>query len=403
MHPEARMCLTCKGGRNLCGLGYCPLYEKMKIQAPISKSVGEEVFGPCPPNLFVGRHGYPRVSWGPMVDVSETATTSCSNDDPKTWKNLSYSELISIRSNVVRSESTLDVNSTSKLLCDAQEAVLSVKPVDVEVTFSRKPKMEVSFSPITQPMGPSGPLKSFRVCENPVIPKRVDEVVEERMLAVEAAGLLWNSGFDVYYLTKILSGGILGKEGQRKMVPTRWSITASDDIVAKQLMQEIREFEEVKEFMVFSNEYLHNRFEVLLMPGAWEYENFEAWAPKTLWTEGAKAFELVEEYEGFGGRTKYAEKEGGGYYAARIAACEALAKMKKQARVVVFREVYEGYVVPLGVWQVRENVRQAFEKPARKFATREEALKDIAGRLRLEMKEYAKQSVVLRQRKLSEF
>ncbi len=422
MHPEKSMCLVCKGGRNFCGLGYCPLYEKMKIQAPISKKIGENVFGPCPPNLFVGRYGYPRVSWGPTLDISEQTITadadmntnkdantiartnrSIDTDDPTTWRNLSYSELISVRSNIVRSESTLNVNESSSLLEKTQETVLSVKPVDVEVEFSRKPKMEVSFSPVVQPMGPSGPLKNFRVCGNASIPKRVDEIVDERMKAVEAADLLWNSGFDVYYLTKVLSGGVLGKEGQRKIVPTRWSITASDDIVAKQLMDKIREFEQVNEFIVFSNEYLHNRFEILLMPGAWEYENFEAWAPKTLWTEAAKEFSLVEEYEPFGGRTKYAEKEGGGYYAARMAACEALVKMGKQARTVVFREVYEGYVVPLGVWQVRENVRQAFEKPPKKFASREEALKDIASRLRLKMSEYFKQSTILRQKKLSEF
>lgn len=396
------MCLQCKGGRNYCGLGYCPLYKRMEIQAPIKNSVKESVFGPSPPNVFVGKAGYPNVSWGPMVSL-EDRVSSVHSDDPSSWYGLSLEEIIRLRSNVVRSTQNTGIFERPRLLERAQEVVLSVKPVDVEVDFTRKPLLNVEFSPVTQPMGPSGPLKDFRVCENPTVPRRVDSVVNEGLKATEAMGELYSHGFDVYYLTKLLSSATLGKDERRKLVPTRWSITATDDSIAKALLEKVREYETIDGHYVFSNEYLDNHFEVLLMPGNWEFEQFEAWAPGTLWTQEARKYSLVQEHEGYWGRTKYAEKEAGGYYAGRLGVVEWLHSVKKQARAVIFREVREGYVLPVGVWEVRENVRHAMQKQPKKFASLGEALEDVKTRLKVPMREYLAKSQVLTQTRLDYF
>ena len=82
---------------------------------------------------------------------------------------------------------------------------------------------------------------------------------------------------------------------------------------------------------------------------------------------------------------------------------EGLAGLGKQARVMVFREVYEGYTVPLGNWQILENVRNAFRQPFERFDTREEALRHVGSRLRLPLEDYRKQSVMLRQSRLMDF
>ncbi len=380
----------------LCGLKTCPILEKMRIQLPMQEKVGTSVFGPSPPSVFVGRFGYPDVSWGPTVGLEGGPI-----DDPSQWYGLGFNEIIKYRSSLVRGKKKQNVREGSRLLEKAQEVVLSVKPVDVEVNFANRPVFRMSFSPVTQPMGPSAMLNDFRVCENPAIPKKIDEVVNEKLKAVEAISELTSHGFDVYYLSKLLSSGVLGKN--RRMVPTRWSITALDDMVAKERMKRVREHPQISEFAVFSNEYLYNHFEILLMPGAWEFEQFEAWAPGTVWSGGAKTTHISEEYEGYWGRSDYAESEGGGYYAGRIGVVEALDRMRRQARAVVFREIYEGYMLPVGVWEVRENVRHAFMNRERKFATLEEALVDISARLRIPMKEYVKKSRILAQRRISEF
>ena len=54
--------------------------------------------------------------------------------------------------------------------------------------------------------------------------------------------------FDEYTLSKILSVGVLGLKKDKKLVPTRWSITATDDILAKNLLRKIRDFKWIENY-----------------------------------------------------------------------------------------------------------------------------------------------------------
>ena len=58
-------CVTCKG-RGLCGRPVCPILRRLEEIAALPK-VGERMEGLSPPEVFVGRHGYPLVRAGPMI------------------------------------------------------------------------------------------------------------------------------------------------------------------------------------------------------------------------------------------------------------------------------------------------------------------------------------------------
>jgi len=322
MVAPANLCVICKGGRNLCGIFPCPLLKKFRLEKKATKEIGEDFFGKSP-SIFVGRYGYPNVSAGPMGSLDENAT-----DDTRILFGKSYDEILEIRSQLLRSKRTENIFSRSLFVEQNQEIALSKKNVDIELKFSGKPKYEMSFSDITQPMGPSVFLKRFSLAENAPIPRRVDSIVTDEIPAHDAGFLLYKFGYDVSKVSAILSSGALGSGEKRKLVPTRWSITAIDDTIAKKLMEKIRDYPQIHDFMVFSSYYMNNRFEILLIPGSWEYENFEVWAPGTSWGGGLKKPQMLVEYEPFEGRTKYADKEGGGYYAAKIAVCEKLNEMK---------------------------------------------------------------------------
>ncbi|MFH1722135.1 MAG: Nre family DNA repair protein [Candidatus Altiarchaeota archaeon] len=401
LRPMSRdLCLACKGGRLLCGQSPCPLISKIQFQGPAEQKLSQDMFGPSP-SIFVGWHGYPEVNVGPMTGI-ETGNAALL-DDPGAWYGLGFDEIINLRTQLVRSKKPVDVHTRERYILENQEIALSVKPIDVESHFKKKPSYSMNFSPISQPMGPTGVLERMRITENPKIPKRVDYVVNDELRAADAASILFRENHDVYYLTNILSSGALGMDERKKLVPTRWSITAVDDIIAKNLMEEIRTYPAINDFLVYSNQYLENHFEILLIPGGWEFEQFEAWAPGSLWTLSRTKPVIVQENEAHEGRTKYAFNEGGGYYAGRLGVVEALWKMKRQARCVVFREIYEGYVVPVGVWEVRENVRKAMQNPPKKFNTLKEALQHIKEKLRLPLADYMKKSEILKQRRLDEF
>jgi hypothetical protein len=209
--------------------------------------------------------------------------------------------------------------------------------------------------------------------------------------------------FDFYYLQKLLCAGVLGKSKGRKLVPTRWAITAMDRMVADEHLTEVKNKPELNNVLLFSNEYLYNHFEVLLLPGKWEFEQFECWSPDTIWTSGESTAHIAHEYEPFEGRSDYAETEGGGYYAGRMACAEGLKKLGRQGRVVVFREILEGYKVPVGVWQIRQSLRHTLGLPPKKFGSVPEALADAGTRLKQPLSAYLKRSRILGQKKIFEF
>ena len=169
----------------------------------------------------------------------------------------------------------------------------------------------------------------------------------------------YNSKFEVSQISKILSSGVLGVK--KKIVPTRWSITAMDDLLGKHFIKQIKDFDSVNEYFLFMNSYLDNYYYIILIPGNWEFEQFESWFPGTLWNLQGKEPSVTVEHEGYTGRNKYAISQSGGYYAARFAVAEGLLNMKKQARAMVIREIYEGYEIPVGVWEVREGIRNALK------------------------------------------
>jgi len=224
--------------------------------------------------------------------------------------------------------------------------------------------------------------------------------------ASEATKMLFDDGVSLSRIQRAFSLGSFGIERNRRLVPTRWSITAVDDIIAKDLVKRVKNYPQVSQYEVYESNYLGNRFEVLLVPDAWSYEAYEAWYPQTLWNPSADHVAIVTDWEGYSGRWRYASM-GGCYYAGRLAVLEHLAKVRRQARVFILREAYPDYILPVGVWQVRENVRNAMRQPPKKHDTMEEALRRVMNRLSIGLEHWLNAGSLLRQtltqRKLPDF
>ncbi len=408
------LCPNCR--RN--GRVYCPHRPILALKAELASSLDkQDFFGPSPPNMFVGHYGYPQINWGPMVGLADGIP-----DNPKDWYGWDFDQIVRARSLMVRGMSKGAVQAASyrtgpgfgreaqlpRMLLDSQEAAMSSSPVDLELNFLRKPDLRVELHAVHQPMGPSAPLKKLRLADNARIPGKLDELIEEKVSASRAVVELLRSGFDEHYLTRLLTAGVLGRPERKRLVPTRWGISAVDDMLAKEHMEKIRTMRPSGEFMLFSNEYLANRFHILLLPGAWEYEGFEAWCGPMV-CRGATPvpglhFAISRESEPFAGRSDYASKQGGGYYAARLGVAEALAThLYMQARALVIREILPEYDLPCGVWVIRQTVRAAFDKLPQKFQTLSEAIVALQSGLALPLTHYLRESELLKQKKLSDF
>ncbi|MBS3165151.1 hypothetical protein J4439_07005 [Candidatus Woesearchaeota archaeon] len=336
-------------------------------------------FSGSAPAPFVGRAGYPYVNVG-ILSPPRIEPRAWEYDAPRLWSRDSYdiSRIVQLRSELVNSRFLADVRLLRGRFLDAsQEVAMASRPVEMEFHLHERPVARLSLSPEAAPTGPAAALKALEITSNPHVPRRIESAVSDTDLKAEAAvRTLFSKGVDEGKLTRLLSVGTLGVKAQRKLVPTRWSITAVDDIAGKALIREAKDCQLLGEHLLFIGEYLGNRFHVMLLPEVWGYELFETFLPTLSMLESPDV-KYTTDHEGYDGRSAYAENCAGGYYAARLAVLERLSAMKRQARVVVLRVISEEYALPLGVWVVREAVRKAMRSGPQRFSSREEMLAEV--------------------------
>jgi hypothetical protein len=313
-------------------------------------------------------------------------------------------EIIAARSAMVRSESKIvvkEAEAPGRLLEAIQQIALSSAPVGTEVTFCRPPQGRLQFDGVLSPSGPSGEMSGMQITTNPFIPRKVDQMVEDRDAGAAAAvAELYADGIGTDHISRMLSLGLLGKK--RKLVPTRWSITASDDMIGKLLKETVLDCSQVNDYYLFSGEDLGNHFEILLLPQPFSFELVEIWRARSVWAE--EGF-IGADREDARPRKAYSTLAGG-YYAARLAVLEHLARLGRQAGVLAVREISESYWAPLGVWVVREVARAAMRSPPTRFASQAEALAEMEKRIRTPAGQWRKEVKLLAapvQRSLLEF
>jgi hypothetical protein len=401
-------CILCRGTKMLCGKERCPvivkMYSKMRSQ-PLFDSLS--IQGSSPPSVFVGRFGYPKVNIGPMIPPVHGDTSLM--DTPELWIGKRIEDIVDFRSQLVRGKYMVDIHeveSSNKIVEITRELALAKESPSVDAQFLKRPYGRVALSDEVQPHGPSAPLRKLDV-ENIKFEFRIEKAYYDIDLKAKDAVLgLYDNNVIVSKIQKAFSVGAFGEGKRRKFVPTRWSITAVDSMLGEHMMNFTKTYPWINEFRIYESYQLDNRWLVLMMPSEWCYELIEAWYPNTAWNPFGKGISIFNSYEFHEGRTTYAEI-GGCYYAARLAVNEKLNEERKQAGVVVLREAHPGYLLPVGVWNVRENVRAALRNKPRKFNTIKEAMGFISSKMDIPMKRWIKNSAILKhrlyQRKLEDF
>ncbi|NHW45156.1 MAG: hypothetical protein HA491_05445 [Candidatus Verstraetearchaeota archaeon] len=360
----------------LCGKAQCPILVRAYSIAKVSTLLtSQDLVGSSPPAVFVGRYGYPYVYAGPLVPPF-TGDTSIL-DTPECWLGASIQDIVDFRVKLVRGKAKFhvrDADDAPKLLSDVQLMAMGERPVDSEMRLSKRPSASILLDDEVQPMGPSAPIKELRVSDVRAS-KLIEKAVNDTDLKARDAILeLYAKGVPVSQIQRVFSVGLLGVKGMRKLVPTRWSITAVDSTISRTLRDEqVKRMQELDEYRVYHFNFMDNRFVVLMFPGKWSYESIEAWFPGTTWNPEGGSVAFCGDWEGYWGRTTYASM-GGCYYAARLAVAEHLARVGKQASVLVLREAHPGYIMPVGVWIVRECVRRALSQGYERFDNLKEAL-----------------------------
>ena len=340
-------------------------------QNQFNRKAKQEYFGAAP-NVFVGRYGYPRVNVGILNTEHDQFGE---HDNTPLWAKENYKipQIMDLRLQLINSRFKANIKSFDEKFMDmTQEVSMASKPVDIELALNKKPHFNINFNQDVKPHGTNVKLEKARITENPKIHTKVDKIVSDTDLkAAQGLSKLYKKDFDGYFLTKLFSVGNLGIGKNRKLVPTRWSITAVDDTLGKSLLNDVRDYKQTN-YLAFFSSYLGNYYVVLMFPEIWQYELFETYAGAL---GGVKddmmTRKWMTDYEPFGGRKKYVEQTAGGYYAAKLPVLEYLKQKKRQASVLVLRFITTDYYAHLGVWVCREAVRKAMQNNPIEFASKD--------------------------------
>lgn len=376
------------------------------IKANSAKLLLGTIDGSSPPSIFVGRYGYPKVRIGPMIPPLHGDTTILDRTELWTGKNLE--EIANYRLSLVLGTMNVNIHDiSSRYLENMQELAMSERPAETEATFEKTPVVDVHMQKelrldhVAPPFGPAAPLRGFKMSSLSA-DQRIETVYYDTDLrAADAMMELYRRSVEMSIIQRVLSMGMLGVKKKRKLVPTRWSISATDDIISSMLVKEIEMNPTIDLFEVTRYSHLANYYSIILIPDdRWIFEMIESWFT----SRGQVATGADNEDErGLNHNPTIA----GAYFAARLAVAEHLARRHKKAGAIVLREIHPNYVMPLGVWQIREGVREALKKPPQKFERFDHAMSFACSYMSLSKNEVVQKSRLWKsfkgQTKISDF
>src|SRR3989338_4766333 len=353
-----------------CGKGRCPLCARNNAFLKVKTTLTSTNFQTDGVSAFVGRFGYPHINVG-ILAPPQPEEQAWLYDAPKycAYKQFDIPKIVDFRSSLLNSRSAIHIKSKPKLLDLSQEVSMASKPADVEITLEKVPSFRLMVDSHAAPTGPAAALKQAKLTSNPSIHTKVQKVFGDSDLkAKDALVYLYENNFDENFLSRIMSVGVVGMKKDRKLVPTRWSITATDDTLGKNLADEIRTYSPCN-FQAFFGGYLGNYYLILFFPEVWGYELFETYAPS--FRQFDQPLRFTTDYEIYAGRKNYASETVGGYYTVRLAILEKLQQMREQGMVIALRFITDEYTMPLGVWVTRQAARGALEGKGIEFSSKE--------------------------------
>lgn len=380
----------------ICGKHNCKEHSFL-----IGKTITNKEFsGSSPPEIFVGHWNYPNVYSGILAPTEYGNTEDMSS--PELWHKNKFSidKVISLRQQLIYGRSTSNVkNPKNQSLSVMQEIAMTHKSIATNFRLKDNPHQNTKQDNKSPLITSVATIDKVKLEENPSIKPKIEYIVNDTD-AKATTGLLelYSKGIENSTLIKLLSAGLLGRAALRKLVPTRWAITAVDDTLSKEKLKRIKLYQEIGEILLFHAEYVGNHYEFLLLPDKFSFEVLEmSLAMGGIW----------HDYESFFPRKKYADDVTGAYYVNRLALTEYLEKIKRQCSCIVFRTISAEYSAPLGVGILRETSREAFRNPPEKFNTISDAIKAIEQRTKVSHKPLIEKSIILKeygkQKRLTQF
>ena len=253
-------------------------------------------------------------------------------DKPEMWLGKSLEDIVNYRLSLVRGVSDVNAYVTSgRYIESLQELAMATKSAESEVLFEKKPIADIEQEKDlgeSAPFGPIAPLKGFKTASLS-IDKRLEKVYYDKDLhAAEAVVELYKKEVEVSRIHRVLSVGMLGIQKNRRLVPTRWSISATDDIISVSLIRSIVSNAQIDFFEVYNYSHLGNYYSVLLIPDdVWRFEM------KEVWFDNNGNLGMGLDFEDARGLDHY-PSIAGAYFATKTRCCRTPLKKRKKSNSI---------------------------------------------------------------------
>ncbi len=366
------------------------------------KNLSEKISGGSPPSVFVRSYAYPKVKVGPLF--SPLQTDSAILDHPEKWAGKSIEDIIRYKLSLIRGIHSTHVKTNlnaDRYIQSLQELTMATRSTEIEVAFEKKPKLDMeeistktASDSDTIQFGMASEIESLRLPSDISSDKKIQKAFYDiDFRARDAINYLYEEGIEISKISKILSLGMIGIKKNRRLVPTKWSISAIDQIISSDLLKKTDTFQPLDRTIIYKYTHLGNYYSIVLIPDElWNFEMHEAWIDKK---GDAKIETDSEDSRGL----KNYPKIGGSYFAARLAVIEFLHYQKRVASVIVLREIHPEYILPVGVWQIREGIREALRMNGTKFDTLDKGLSFACNNLTVSKNEWIGKSDLVKSRK----
>lgn len=343
--------------------------EAKRLAEKIKKLYGRRILlkdnfnGITPPSNLVTVKKYPILNLGVLAS-EETVNLNIEDPSYLATKNYSFEDIIKHKSlliNFYTPVSAYDVKD-NKFYEKVLEISQSIKSLDIEVKI-KKIFEERFHTKIFSFFGFKGKIEQLSINDNPKIPNILYEISE--ISAKEGVVKLYESNFSDYYISRLFSLGFFGYSINRKLVPSKWSITAVQRIIEEKINREIKDFKIISSYFLSQNRIYGNDLYGIIFPGNGEVEMLEVLMP-------GSAYNREGNYPIIG-----KDSESGGYYAVRLSFKEFLRMNKFRANLLLIRVVTNEYKFPLGSWVLREGTKIMFKKKIEIYSSMNEILNHL--------------------------
>lgn len=301
-------------------------------------------------NAIVGEKNYPELK---IYNTSnEDKETSFFNTQEIVKKD--YSDIIKLKAkNILGNTNNIYVKKTNnKILEEIQDIYKAKKEVEFTSKFDKELKFNKPvINKLSGILGTKNELKNINLNENAKTSKQIEKYAENDAKSKEAIINLYERGTNEAQIINLLSLGTFGLEINKKIVPSRWAITAYDKIIENYIYKKLLTFKIIENYEAYYHKDKGNAFLIILAPDTFTFENYE-FTPQDWY---------ATDYVSINNKLPYPEpKTAGGFFATKVAIFEHLKKRKRQASIICLREI-DNYEIPLGVVFVRESVRETMK------------------------------------------